>query len=216
MEPIVHIAERAVRRLADLGLSTEVIHQAIKAGDGESRTWTDAAPRSMGGMARWGRTNESLRILLGWPYENPSNLPLTVNPDRSFALFATSGDERTGREGKKKDEQPTTRYAKGAATERAVKRNEQLTIDFPDEFIGETFAKTVSSENLVTWILLYQVADDGIYLEVSLPESISRKGYIETWRERIIVEPYKFTPEPDIGRRRDDGDSGYEVAVERR
>lgn len=214
MEPVVHRNLSASHRLAELRIPEKALRLALEAGDAEARAWTEASPRSMSGMARWGRTNERLRLGLGWEYENPNNLPLTISPDRSFVLFATSGDEWTGFYG---SEQPTTKYAKGAATTSAVERNGQLTIDMVDDEVGVALSEAVvSSEHLTTWILLYRVTPDAIYAELSLPESISKKGYIESWRERILLDRYEFDHVSTSDDRRDEGDEGIDVAVERR
>lgn len=215
MEAVVRVGANALQRLVDLGIDKMWIYRALEAGEAEARAWTEAAPRAMPGMARWGRTNERFRIESGWKWENPKNLPIAISPTGEFAVFATTGDEWTGFRG---SEQPTTKYAKGAATASAVERNEQLTIDeLVKEEIGVEFSEIVaSSEGVATWVLLYNVTVEGIYVELSLPDSISKKGYIETWRERIIIDRYDFQPVPENEDRWDDGDGGFEVAVQRR
>lgn len=42
------------------------------------------------------------------------------------------------------------------------------------------------TEGLLTWILLYQVTENGIFSEVSLPNSMLG-SYIDDWQERIIL-----------------------------
>lgn len=218
MEPAVHIGTSAARRLAELGIPQKALRRAIQGGDAEARSWTEAAPRNMPGMARWGRTNEMLRTGLGregFTYENPGGLPVTISPDSSFKIVATTGDEYTGQDGK---HQPTTRYAKGTAMAKAVEHNGQLALDIGlvDAEIGPTIAEAASSETISTWVLLYHVAPKGIYAELSLPASISPVGFIDRWRERIILPMYELGPEPEEQVVPDEDDGGFDVAVEPR
>jgi hypothetical protein len=85
-----------------------------------------------GRPARWGKTNELLRARLverGWSHDNPKGLPRTISPARDFAIVATTGDAVTGYPGGS----PSTKYAKGIATVRAIGRNfHQLAFDFSD------------------------------------------------------------------------------------
>jgi hypothetical protein len=217
MEPVVHTEASAAQRLHELGIPQDYLLRAVQGGEAEARAWTEAAPRSMSGMARWGRTNELIRTNLarvGFTYENPNGLPVTISPDHSFNVVATTGDGHTGRTD---GPQPTTRYAKGTATAKAVEVNGvQLALDFVDAGIGPALAEAASCEGVVTWIVLYHVAPEGIYVELSLPESISRRGYIDRWRERIILPMYEYDSESQDESTFDQGNDGFNVAVERR
>jgi hypothetical protein len=217
--PLIHEDEDAVARLAALGLTVDDLVSALVAGDAESRAWTEAAPPNMPGMARWGRTNESLRIGLAkksknWTYGNPRNLPLTINEPLSVAIVATSGDGGTGR----RQWLPSTKYAKGIAVADAVEQNEQLALfSIVDAAVGEALGAVVASSNgLKTWIYLYMVTPEGIFSELSLPETISDDGYIDKWRERIIFPMYRFDDAVAAasGRPHDGGE--ITVTVERR
>src|SRR5262245_38483345 len=113
MHAVIYEERDAVDRLFVMGLSIEDVHAAAKGGDGEARTWTEAAPAAMRGMARWGRTNEILRIRKtrdGWGYRDHHGLPLTLHPSGTIAIVATTGDGLTGRPS---GGQPSTKYAKG-------------------------------------------------------------------------------------------------------
>ena len=91
----------------------------------------------MAGLARWGKTNELLRARLverGWSHDNPQGLPRTISPARDFAIVATTGDAVTGYPGGS----PSTKYAKGIQTVRAIGRNfHQLAFDFSDLYPDE-------------------------------------------------------------------------------
>jgi hypothetical protein len=189
------------------------------AGDAEARAWTEAAPPNMSGMARWGRTNEALRIGLAkkskdWTYRNPRNLPLTINEPIGVAIVATSGDGGTG----DPKWSPRTKYAKGVAVAKVVEQNEQLALfSEVDVEVGKALgAVAAASSSLRTWINLYRVTPDGIFSELSLPESITDDGYIDKWRERIIVPMYPFEDIVGAAESRPDDGGDVTVTVERR
>ncbi|WP_242884078.1 hypothetical protein [Actinomadura litoris] len=218
MEPArIWIGRGAEERLSELGIPLRHLTRALEAGDAESRTWTEAAPKNVPGITRWGRTNEYLRIGEDWAgvgYENPGGVPMTISPDGSFRLVATTGDEFTGVDDPK--HQPSTRYAKGSATRRAIECNGQTSIGELDEEIGELLEGALSSESLPTWILLYRVTLEGIWAELSFPRDISEKGFIEGWTERIILPRVEFDTAPiDTSSGHEDGGS-FDVAVELR
>lgn len=218
MQPLLHANAAANERLASLGLNAEDLAFTLRGADAEARTWTRLAPSAMAGMARWGKTNELLRVRLlprGWSHDNPKGLPRTISPGRDFAVVATAGDAATGiSEGK-----PATRYAKGIETARAIEQNVQLAFDFPGMDIGHALAAAVNEdEAMATWLLLYNVADEQIHAELSLPNGMSERGVVASWIERIILPPVEFsqaevtrwgTPEAP-------GNEGITVSVEKR
>ena len=218
MPLLLHEDTGAIDRLASLGLNVEDLAFTLRGADAEARTWTPLAPSAMAGMARWGKTNELLRVRLlprGWSHDNPKGLPRTINPAKDFAIVATAGDAATGiREGT-----PTTRYAKGMETARAIEQNVQLAFDFADMDIGPALAAAVNAdEALATWLLLYNVADEHILAELSLPNGMSDRGFVGSWSERVILPPIELNGADVIERGTLDGrgGEGITVAVEKR
>jgi hypothetical protein len=181
MTPRVLMADEAVDRLAELGLSIGLVERVVRQADAEASFCTPLDPPIMEGLTRWARTNRFLReelIPLGWRFDNPRNLPRTIHPGGRFAIVATTGDDITGLA----DLLPAPKYAKGYATTRAVEVNEQLTLDFGDFDL----AGLPSRDHLLTWLLLFHTADDGFHVELSLPDRIE-DGRITSWAERIIL-----------------------------
>jgi hypothetical protein len=187
MEPVVHENAAAAKRLAELALTAADLISPLICADKEARVWTPLAPPMMAGLARWGKTNELLRSRLverGWWYDNPKGLPRTISPTRDFAIVATTGDAVTGHP----DGSPSTKYAKGIQTVRAVGRNIQLAFDFSDLLLGETrWGVADDGGELATWLLLYHVTPDQIHAELSLANGIDRRGHVSKWIERIIL-----------------------------
>ena len=188
MEPVVHENAAAANRLAKLTLTAADLISALIGADQEARTWTPLAPPMMAGLARWGKTNELLRARLverGWSHDNPKGLPRTISPARDFAVIATTGDAVTGYPGAS----PSTKYAKGIATVRAIDRNfHQLAFDFSDPYTGEDYWSVGDDgDDLATWLLLYHVTPGQVRAELSLGNGIDRRGHVSEWIERIIL-----------------------------
>lgn len=218
MQPEVHADDAAVGRLADLGLTEQDLMFALLGGDAEARMWTRLAPPVMAGMARWGKTNELLRIRLvphGWSADNPGGLPRTISPGGDFALVATAGDAATGLPG----DIPSTKYPKGTETIKAIGGNVQMAFDFPGMGLGEALFAAVSADDVLeTWLLLYHVTDEQIFAELSLANGMSERGFVNSWSERILLRPIELTgaEAADGGTPESGGDAGVTVTVERR
>ncbi|MFC5820667.1 hypothetical protein [Nonomuraea harbinensis] len=214
MQRVIHQEQAAMDRLAQMGLNVEDVHAALKAGQGEAASWSEAAPRVMPGMARWGRINEHLRIRTGrkgWTYENPGGLPLTISPTGEIGIVATTGDVQTG---SSTGPAPTTKYAKGATYQKVVEDNEQLPLFFVEPEVGAKLHDAADAPR-ATWILLYSVTSRGIAVELSLPGKITEQGYVSWWRERILIPAFIFEDVSLGHEQREDG-QGFDVAVERR
>jgi hypothetical protein len=178
----VLVEKRAVDRLAELGLTVEMIERVVRRADAEASTCTALDPPIMEGLTRWGRTNRYLReelVPAGWTFDNPRNLARTIHPSGQFAIVAATGDELTGLA----NLLPTTKYVRGDATAHAVQANfEQLTLfDLGphDDDAGE----------LLTWFLLFHSDEDEFRAELSLPTQII-EGRITGWAERIVLPPF--------------------------
>ena len=174
-------ADDAASRLAELGLSIDLVGRVVRRADAEAAFCTAFDPPIIEGLIRWARTNRFLReelVPLGWRFDNPRNLPRTIHPGGQFAIVATTGDDVTGLAALL----PAPKYAKGDATARAVEVNEQLTLDFGDFDPGGLPPR----DHLLTWLLLFHTGDDGFHVELSLPDRID-DGRITRWAERIIL-----------------------------
>jgi hypothetical protein len=166
-------------RLAGLGLTVADIEFVLAGADAEARTWTGLAPPLMAGMARWGKTNELLRIRLlprGWTCDDPRNLPRTISPGGDVALVAATGDGGTGRAGVP----ARNLYPRGIETVRALGPGPQLAFDYPG-------LEPPAASDLAIWLLLYHPAGDEVRAELSQPEAITPSGYVCTWTERIML-----------------------------
>lgn len=172
-------------RLAELGLTIELIERVVRRADAEASMCTALDPPMMEGLTRWGRMNRFLReelIPAGWRFDNPRNLPRTIHPSGEFAIVAATGDELTGLAGLL----PATKYLKGDATVQAIVINEQLTLDFDDFAPGPDDIPVGGSGEMLTWFMMFHTEEEAFRVELSLPNAIT-DGRITSWAERIIL-----------------------------
>lgn len=185
MSAKVLVESEASGRLAELGLTIELIERVVRRADAEASMCTALDPPMMEGLTRWGRMNRFLReelIPAGWRFDNPRNLPRTIYPSGEFAIVAATGDELTGLAGLL----PATKYLKGDATVQAIVINEQLTLDFDDFAPGPDDIPVGGSGEMLTWFMMFHTEEEAFRVELSLPNAIT-DGRITSWAERIIL-----------------------------
>ena len=185
MSAQVLVESEASGRLAELGLTVELIERVVRRADAEASMCTALDPPIMEGLTRWGRMNRFLReelIAAGWRFDNPRNLPRTIHPSGEFAIVATTGDELTGL----LDLLPATKYLKGDATVQAVEINEQLTLDFGDFDLSAEDGPGGGAGEMLTWFMMFHADEEAFRVELSLPDAIA-DGRITSWAERIIL-----------------------------
>jgi hypothetical protein len=172
-------------RLLELGLTVNVLHEAIRIGEVHRRGCTLNDPLSVPGIVAWARTVRGLRELLlpdGWTRFDDHKIPLVRNPTKEIAIAVATGNAGTGNI----DVVSKTKYPKGPATIAAVKQNvDQLAFEFYHD-MTDTISQKQTSDCL-TWVLLFSRCRDEIRCELSLPSKIGEDGRLENWDERIIL-----------------------------
>jgi hypothetical protein len=167
-----------VDHLAELGLSVDMVHRVIARAEVDTRSVTPNHPVNAEGWFRWANSVRYLRDELvpeGWAKARSLNFELVVQSGGMVAIAVTAGDEATGCP----DVPPRTGNPKGAMTVAAVVAN-----------IGPQTLFEVDEFRRQTWFLLYHRDEAEIRIELSLPDNVSRTGYIDSWSERIILPPY--------------------------
>ena len=183
IRPVLAEESDARTRLAELGLTPEIIQEALLAGELHRRRCTRNHPPSYAGYGAWAETICRLGELKrpdNWVRRDPSNLSLIVSPDESVALAVATGDERTGRNGMP---HPRTKYGKGPTVLTAVERNAEQLLLF------DSARREKAKRPPLTWFLLVRRGRGEIRWEVSLPDAVDDEGYIVSWSHRIILEP---------------------------
>ena len=174
----------AERRLADLGLRVDQLHDALQAGQVSAGQATSFHPVTAAGTMRWLDTVARLRELLvtesGWRSDDVRNSPRVLHPAGTRALLVARGDRRTGVVGP----DPQTARARGRATVQAVAINGQLELPFDLRALADASAERL--DDVETWILLhYPTPDQEVRSELSLPVGVDDSGRVHGWRERL-------------------------------
>lgn len=181
MPAIIHVDADATGRLAELGVSSQIIREAVLAGELARDGCTANDPPMLRGIASWGRTIRTLRELLGpegWRRDDKDNFSTVVHPNGQLAIAAAVGDEHTAIP----TLTPKTKHPKGGVTETAVENNQQLSLFSQTELAPPRQLRA-------TWILLTCRRDGAVFIELSLPSRVGIDGRVNEWSERIILDP---------------------------
>ena len=181
-----------MQRLAELGVSVEIIAHALRRADSAADGCTALDPPILQGLLRWARTTRYLREQLvpaGWSFDNPRNLARTIHPSGEFAVVIATGDEQTGRP----DVAAGPRHPRGYATEQAVTANTQLAFDFGSLLQVTRTGQAAGLNPLRTWLLLFAADERDFHVELSMPQAYE-DGRITAWTERILLPPIPRYP----------------------
>lgn len=181
MATAVHKDLQAFDRLEALGLTEEIIRRAVTEGQLARASCTANDPPLIHGVLPWGKTTTSLRdqlLPLGWSRKDEKNQPLTISPEKDFAVVAFTGDDATGDPARI----PQPKNPKGSTTLMAVEKNRQQLSLFPS-----LTEPPIEQPNRLTWVLLFARVRNELRCELSLPSSIGEDGVVMGWAERIIL-----------------------------
>lgn len=199
----------ARNRLAELGLDEELLLEAVQVGFSARVSCTPHHPPGAPGYFGLAETVRTLRDRLtpkGWTPINESNLPLVISQERGVALAVSTGSKATG----VKEGAPRTGSTKGPMTDRAVLVNQLelfadtgIIIDFERQrrlfsesemMTGEPSENTLQLETRTTWILLVycDIEAQKVRCELSCPIRMNDDGYVDEWKERIILTATPF------------------------
>jgi hypothetical protein len=201
-------------KLAEMGLSYEILREAIDYGQLHWSSCTRNDPPSVPGILAWGKTMRRLRELLiphGWSALNESGLPLVVNPTGSIAIAVTAGDEGTGDPSRA----ARTKYAKGPVTVSFIEQNGLQLSLFENEETARVIKRRERDSDCMTWVLLLHRSNGEICCELSLPSSIDFDGRGSECVERIFLEPAPFDPEGNDFMLEDSGED-FNIEISRR
>ncbi len=178
------------RRLKSLGLTVDVLLDAVRAGFTGRSTCSELDPPMYPGQTMWAHTVRRLRQCtapIGWKPDNSSNYCVALSPE-GIAIAVATGDANTGRP----HAIPSTSSPKGPCTVEAVALN-QLPLDLrlPGE---EEPPQPADVTQRQTWLLLIHLDHSEVRAELSLPSGLDEQDRVTGWRERIILPSVDFDP----------------------
>ena len=177
-------------RLQELGLSEEILREAVEAGERVRRTFTTNHPLMASGLMRWAEIIKVLRdrlMVLGWTKSDVGGVPLVIHPKGLIALTVMSGNEGTGDD----SSELRSKNPRGSTTIAFIKQNaEQLEFD---RTVLKIKAVETKSSSPMMWYLAVNCVGNEVRFELSLPLGMNN-GHIEDWQERILFAPIDFDP----------------------
>lgn len=196
------MGEEVIRSLQAQGLTDEVIQSVVIDGEVERDSATVYDPPTRGGFDAYAQRVRRLRellVALDWRFSNEKNLCTVTSPCGKHSIAIVTGDGFTGSE-----HSPQPKYPRGEATTFAAVANSQL-----DLFAANDLQASAMSSQPALWFLLVHRSNltDQVFVELSLPESITPAGTVSSWRHRHCLEPIDLTivvsnvhpdPEPQV------------------
>lgn len=181
-------------RLAALGLTIQILADAVLAGYYAAAATTLHHPKNHAGFVSWSEPVKMLRdllIALGWVAEDIDGQPLVRNARNTVAITVSGGDHSTGL----KEHQPKTRSPKGPVTLHAVETNSYWL--FPDMEKADRLRIQRINQRQMFMLLIYMDDELGeIRSELSLPVATDGTNHICGWSERIILPAIPYGDEP--------------------
>jgi hypothetical protein len=199
-------------RLAELGVTTTDLRDAVTSGYTVASGLTSNHPRLARHFNIWSETIATLRDSKtgdGWVNDSDRNYETARHVDGRCQIAVASGTHETGLDG---GTGPRTSSKKGAATQDAVANN-QMTL-----FPSDVDALAPEEAKPPTWLLLhtYDHAKQEIRCELSLPMQMEGKT-ITSWSERVLLEPIPFEMDSTVDYSDfPDDDDPIEIDVARR
>ena len=193
-------------RMLGRGLTVEVLEEAIKTGEIARDGSTKNDPPSTPGYLAWSATVRALRDLLipvGWERNDDQNYSTIVSPAKDVAIAVATGNDGTG----DPDKEANTKYPRGTATQARVDMNAYMFT------LWEPTPDEVATENRLTWMLLKKRVGDTVHAELSLPATMTKDGFVETWDTRIFIGPIPIDPAVILS---DDSTEDIDVSVIRK
>lgn len=208
--------EDAPARLAELGLTVQMLQRSIEVGDSKKQMVAHPVfPKTYPGVVMWAETLAELRRQLlkrrvGWAIGETQNYATVYAEDSGIAVAVVAGDGGVGRE----NLHPRPTRKKGKKTRQRIHRNarqlyiqDELALEFP---AGTPEKKELPpDEACQTWFLLINATKKEVRIELSCPLEITEDGIVYGWLERIMLPPVAIAGavapmEPD------DDDDGYD------
>ncbi len=210
-------------KLAELGLVSDPIREAVIDGHNAALRTTENDTRGLAGTLRWALPLRYLGDAFapsGFRRLHAGGFEVLRSPDGSFDIAVAPGNYNTGLPG-----MPTTRIDRGPLTSQAVNGNRnQMRLD-PD-IVPLSPSEVEDSESApITYLLLhyYDEYANELRMELSVPvefkrmkNSNSKRGFVVNFEPRLILPAEKFDVEADFADEPGEDDGQIDISVQRR
>lgn len=206
-----------------MGLASNPIREAIRAGHDEAARCTNNDVATRAGYLRWATPLRYLGDVYGskgFRRERPGGFEVLRSPDGTFAIAVAAGSYATGT-----DRMPMTRIERGPMTGQAVHGNrDQIRFDANIVPLGPRELRQAIARGPLTWLLLhvYDESADELRVELSVPVEFTCKsgtdverGTVTRFEPRLILPPIPLAENAEI-EDEDDDDEEIDIPVDRR
>lgn len=186
-QTLVHEGPHAAVRLAELGLTEEILIRIVQAAEMERRSCSPLEPTIAPGFKAWStafRVAAELLMPRNWERVESRGLPRLLDPETKVAIAIVGGDDATGRS---TGPDPKSKTPRGAQSKFLVRSNEhQLAIPFVED--DRRFRRLPDDQEQITWwLLIYSDGISSLRAELSLPVGVGDDSRLSLWQERIII-----------------------------
>ena len=203
-------------RLRQFGLSSALVHDALRRGVSRALSRTGFANAGAGNTDIYHDGSEDLRARLarrGWVVATIDNQKRTVHPDGLMSIVVASADH-VGVVGDPR-RRPLTRE-KGPATLDAIRRTRrgdgQAFFSFPGMPDPEPVAPEELARVAPLWMLLHQLEERTLLLELSEPAGYRADKKVNSWRQRIHLQPLSLA-DHDFDLPNDEPDNDFDIPI---
>jgi len=200
------------RRLKAFGLSTELIHTALRPGLSRATNRTSMALRSTPGTDIYHDSMEQLHQRLsstGWRLVHVDHQPRLLHPTSLISFTIASGK---GVADPDRRRIPRTRRKGKATRESLAGPRVQIPALFEVPEIEQEEELVAIAEAAPLWLLVHERTDRGLNLELSRPAEMTASGIVTDWEDRILIGFLDL--DGDLSVFDDPDEDGIDVAVE--
>jgi hypothetical protein len=198
------------RKLNAFGLSTELIHTALRPGTSRATNRTALALASSPGTDIYHDTMEQFALNLfdaGWRVVLVEKQPRLLHPDGLIAFTLASGTNVANPDRRKK---PRTRR-KGKATRESLSGPRAAVTLFDMAEIEQPKELVAAATKAPLWLLVHERTDRGLNLEFSRPSHMTEGDIVNDWDDRILIAFLDLDGDLSMFDAPDDG--GIDVSV---
>lgn len=201
-------------RLAKFGLSTELIHTALRPGLSRASNRTAMALRSTPGTDIYHESMERLNQRLaeaGWRLVYVGHQPRLLHPDLFISFTIASGTNVANPDRRLA---PRTRPKGKSTRDSLAGPRAQIAALFDVPEVVQEKELVAAAEKAPLWLLVHERTEQGLNLELSRPAEMTASGIVTDWDDRIVIDFLDI--EGDLSVFSTPDDDGIDVAIEPR
>lgn len=208
VRPTTSDASDDERRLAEFGLSSDLIHMALRPGLSRATNRTSMALRSTPGTDIYHDSMENFSRILApsWVCVYVNQQPRLLHPDNLLAFTVTSGTHVAHHDRKIKPRVRKGKATRGSLAVPTVRTPAMLDVPGVEQRVEAAVAETAP-----LWLLIHERTKRGLNLELSRPSEMDENGFVTNWEDRIMVRFLDLDGDLSVFDRPDDDDVNVDV-----